>query len=194
MYLAAASALCDEAAALTIMTTPPDPDDDSLERALRDSRRMEDAPEHAIQRALAQWKPRAAPAPARGLLQQVLAALTFDSGAAAPLAFGVRAVGGGTRQLLFSAPGCEVDLRIAPAAPGTTTDAARWQLSGQVLGADGACSVVLAEAAGRVLGEVTTSELGEFSLPDVSAGAYVLTLRLAEIELRLPPVQVPMPA
>lgn len=176
------------------MTTTPDPADAALEQALRDCRRLEDAPEHVIQRALVAWRPRGAKGAARGLLQQVLAALTFDSGAAAPLAFGMRSAGGTLRQLLFSAQGRDVDLRIAPvaaAAAGGEPDAARWQLSGQVLGPDSAGTVVLADAAGQVLGEVALSDLGEFRLPAVPAGAYALTLRFAETEVVLPPVQVP---
>lgn len=177
------------------MTTTPDPADAALERALRDSLRLEDAPEHVIRRALAAWRPRGAPGAARGLLQQVLAALTFDSGAAAPLAFGMRSAGGTLRQLLFSAQGRDIDLRIAATEPaGGAPEAAHWQLSGQVLGPDDSGTVVLADAAGQVLGETPLSELGEFRLPTVPAGAYVLTLRFAEIEVVLPPVQVPQAA
>lgn len=175
------------------MTTTPDrPDDAALEQALRDSRRLEDAPEHVIQRAIGAWRARAAPSPARGRLQQVLAALTFDSAAAPPLAFGMRSAGAGQRQLLFSAEGRDVDLRISAADPaGVAPEAARWQLSGQVLGPDSAGTVALSDMAGRSVGEVALSELGEFQLPAVPAGAYVLTLRLTDAELVLPPLQVP---
>jgi hypothetical protein len=174
------------------MTTTPDPADAALEQALRDSRRLEDAPEHVIQRALAQWRPRGVPGAARSLLQQMLAALTFDSGAATPLAFGTRSAGGTLRQLLFSAQGRDIDLRVAPVdAAGGDPDAARWQLSGQVLGPDSAGTVVLADATGQVIGETALSDLGEFRLPAMPAGAYTLTLRFAETEVVLPPVRVP---
>jgi hypothetical protein len=173
------------------MTTAPksaDLTDAQIERGLRSSSRLEDAPEHVIQRAIAVWQPRRQAAAAPGLLQRVLAVLTFDSGAASPLAFGMRSAGGTTRQMLFSADGHDVDLRVSPAG-GLQAD--QWCLSGQVLGPDAQGAVGLTDAAGQSAGETQLDELGEFRLPAIAAGQYTVTLRLGHGEIVLPSVHVP---
>jgi hypothetical protein len=160
-----------------------DPSDAAIERGLHEGRRLDDAPEHVIQRALAAWQPRRA----TSLLQQVLAVLRFDSGTAAPLAFGMRSPGAASRQLLFAAQGRDVDLRIGPAGAAE----AAWLISGQVLGPDSHGVVVLSGESGALVSEVALDELGQFRLPPVPAGGYTLTLRLADAEITIPALQVP---
>lgn len=172
------------------MKTPPDPADLSdaeLERRLHDSRQLEEAPEHVIQRAFAAWQPRRAAAPAPGLLERLIGVLTFDSGAPSPLAFGARSAGGTTRQLLFSAEGHDIDLRLSPAGEASPE---HWLLSGQVLGPDSQGRVWLTDAQGRNGGEATLNELGEFRLPPVPEGEYVMTVRLGAREIVLPGLPV----
>jgi hypothetical protein len=177
------------------MKTPPPPppaadpmDDASVEHALRASRRLEDAPEHVIQRAFAAWQPRRAAAPAApSLLQRVVAALTFDSAGASPLAFGMRSAGGTTRQLLFSAEGHDIDLRISPDAD---PPSGHWLLSGQVLGPDSQGHVTLTDTLGQEAAQSALNEWGEFKLPQVAGGEYTVTVRLGEREIVLPAVLV----
>lgn len=170
-------------------TTPPDPSDAALEQGLRDSRRLDDAPEAVIQRALDLWQHGArGAAPAPGALRRLVAAVAFDSAGAGALAFGRRAAGGTTRQILYSTEGLDIDLRISPEADAATD---RWQLSGQVLGPNAQGVVGLADDGGRAVAEAPLSELGEFRLPAVGAGPYTLTLRLGFVEIVLPTVRVP---
>jgi hypothetical protein len=174
-----------------------DPDSDPLKQ-LTDEQLLErlpraatlpDAPADWVQRAVAAWQPplgaRLAEA-AQGLREQVLALLRFDSWAAAPLAAGLRSTGtSATRQLVFSAAGRDVDLRIAP-AEGTL-----FTVSGQVLGPDEAGNVTLRSEAGTAgPREVALDAFGEFQLPGVEPGRYRLSLLLAAQELVLPPFDI----
>jgi hypothetical protein len=168
---------------------PADPHDAAIEQALRASRGLEDAPEHVIQRAFTLWQPPrpAAAAAPPNLLQRVLAALTFDSAGASPLAFGMRSAGGTTRQLLFSAEGHDIDLRISPAGEPPSD---HWLLSGQVLGPDSQGHVTLTDALGQEAARSALNEWGEFKLPQVAGGEYTVTVRLGEREIVLPAVLV----
>jgi hypothetical protein len=105
------------------------------------------------------------------LSQSLTGALRFDS-ATMPPAFGMR--GGITatdRQLLFEAGPFEIELHMCAEASG-------WNLSGQVLGPTDAVSGEV-----RLIGMPAStrsmlSELLEFNLLAVPAGAYRLELRL----------------
>lgn len=154
----------------------------ALESALRDSRRLADAPEHVIQRALSVWRPRPAEAP--GLLRRLLAVLSFDSSSASPLAFGMRGSAGPVRQLLYSVEGRDVDLRI------TADEEATYSLSGQVLGPDAAGMVVIEAQPGGERAATMLSDLGEFVLPPVGAGAYRVSLELADLVIELPALEL----
>lgn len=169
--------------------TPPagSPTDEELERLLHESRQLEDAPEWVIQRAIAAWKPRTAPAATPSLLDRVLAVLTFDSAASSPLAFGQRSLGMGPRQLFFAVDSHDIDLRMRPASatPG------RWELAGQVLGPQVQGRVALIDGHGVRQGDVALSELGEFRLPPVAVGQFTLTIDLPDTRIVLPPVDVP---
>jgi hypothetical protein len=166
-------------------TRTPPPDDDTLARSLVESRLLEDAPPAVIDRAVGLWRPRARSAAQPGLMQRVAAVLSFDSGLASPLAYGMRSSGGAMRQLLYSVEGCDIDLRIAP------QDAEHYTVSGQVLGPDVLGVVVLAPAAGGTPTESVLSELGEFRLPPVAAGEWRITLELAGRAIELPLLHIP---
>ncbi|HSQ73684.1 MAG TPA: hypothetical protein VLM87_14820 [Rubrivivax sp.] len=174
------------------MSSRPDPDDAELAQALQASRALEDAPEPLIQRAIGLWQPRTRPAAgaARGVLRQLVATLGFDSAGLTPAAAGMRSASASApgaanapRQLLFTAEGLDIDLRIASAVDGR-----HWQLSGQVLGPDEAGTALL--RCGEQLIEVAWNELAEFHFDDVPAGSCTLTLRAADWELELPPLDL----
>ena len=183
----------------------PDPlralSDDELLARLPKAAALPDAPAAWTARVVASWQaPQAAQAPlgariaeaADGLRQRVQAWLSFDSWASAPLAAGLRSTGvSTTRQLVFSAEGRDIDLRIAPTG-------ARFSVSGQVLGPDESGSVALApeslagdaaeDAASAHL--ATLDALGEFHLADIEPGRYRLALRLPTHDIVLPPFDV----
>jgi hypothetical protein len=170
---------------------PPAPDDDELAAALRASRQMVDAPEALIRRAidgfdLARPRARADAAASRGLLPRLLAVLQFDSGQASPLAFGRRSGGAEVRQLLYTLPACDVDLRVAPA----DGDEGRYSLSGQLLGPDSAGVIVAAASLGGAAQSAVLNELGEFRLPPLAPGAWRLSLELADKTIELPPLEL----
>lgn len=166
------------------MSHLPDPDAE-LETALRHSRTLVDAPEAVIQRALDLWQvstpARAAEPVLGGLRRRLSALLDFDSATAAPAA--LRSGGDGMRQLLFTAEGRDVDLRVAPPA-GTGC-----RISGQILGPDEAGVAVL--QCGSYQAETAWSELSEFSFEGVPAGTCRIILRSEGWELELPDVEIP---
>jgi hypothetical protein len=174
---------------------PADLPDNEIEQQLHRSRQLEDAPEHVIQRAFTVWQPRRQAVAAPSLLQRLVAVLTFDSGAASPLAYGMRSAGGTTRQMLFSAQGHDVDLRISPADESRgAAGSAEWILAGQVLGPEAEGAVILTDGSGTEIARVALNDLGEFRLPAVTPGDYTVTLKLGQIEIVLPAVQVPQAA
>jgi hypothetical protein len=162
--------------------------DAELADALRRSRILEDAPESVIQRALGVFvaRPRAAAAPSpAGGLRRLAAVLGFDSATLTPQATGLRSVDAGLarpRQMLFSAEGRDVDLRI-DAAPGG------WQVSGQVLGPDASGRVEL--QCGSLRAAQDWTDLAEFRFDGVPAGACCIVLRSADWEMALPEIRIP---
>ena len=152
---------------------------------------LPDAPPALIRAAIGQWdaaQPSLLQAAARAILNRVTAALTFDSWAAGSLAFGVRAVPSDTRHLLFTAKGRDIDIRIAPTA-------GHFAVTGQILGPDESGVVELARASGdddgAAIAQATALDaMGGFRLEGIRRGAYVLTLRLSEDEIELPPIDV----
>lgn len=111
------------------------------------------------------------------IVRLIVAALSFDSLTSAP-AYGTRSGQTEMRQLLFSAEGNDIDLRISPQPEG-------WVVSGQVLGSakGNAEAVLLGDAISTV---ATLNELSEFSFAPVPAGNYQLNLRLGELEVQVP--------
>lgn len=175
-------------------SAPPGRAEEELAARLHASRRLEDAPEAVIQRALGLWHSRAAPASsavapesavAAGL-RRLVAVLKFDSAAASPAALGLRSGSESTRQLLYFSEGRDIDLRIAPVA---TPHGRQWRVSGQVFGPD---VVGVAELrCGEQTRVLSWSDLAEFSFPNVGAGRCVLVLRSHDWQLELPAFDVP---
>jgi hypothetical protein len=162
--------------------------DSALEQALRDSRRHEDAPEHVVQRAIGLWQPKAALAPAPGLLQRILGVLNFDSAETSSLALGLRSTEA-SRQMLFTCGEHDLDLRWTLQDNG-------WQLRGQVLGPGSVGGrAELADVTGKApQQQCGLSELAEFEFESVPAGRWQLQLQLASaITIELPPIDIGSP-
>jgi anti-sigma factor RsiW len=140
---------------------------------------LEDAPADVQARAARLLT--APPATERpSLRRRLLAVLRFDS-AERPMAMGARAGQPLARQLLFLAEAHELDLRIAPAD-------ALWAVSGQVLGPADAGEVTLHSP--TAAWSVAINELGEFALPPVPAGSYIVAVRLLDRDIEVPNVTV----
>jgi hypothetical protein len=159
--------------------------DDAIVQALRAESAQTDAPEHVIQRAFTIWKPKTAVAP-QTLLSKVFAVLKFDSLAVSPVAMGVRSIGSTTRQMLFSAEGRDIDVRIAPRSIGNTQ---KWDVVGQVLGPDDNGSVSLRSEHREW--SVNLNELSEFHIEDVPEGEYQLMVLLNGSVIVLPDLKIP---
>ncbi|MDX6445406.1 MAG: hypothetical protein QOH71_2480 [Blastocatellia bacterium] len=119
---------------------------------------------------------------APSLLRRIVAALTFDSSANLAPAFGVRSGQVASRQLIYSAAGKDVDLRLTPLED-------QWVIAGQLLGEDCEAGEV------RLEGETGTAvvrlnELCEFTLPPMPSGNYTLFLRLGNIEVEVPQLEL----
>jgi len=144
---------------------------------------MEDAPPYVIERANNIFRPRAEPvAP---VFKQVVAALKFDSLFESP-AFGLRAAATPERQILFGAGEYDLHLQIKQAED-------RWAISGQVLGPCAGGEVELVgEAHGRAAQTFNAllSEVCEFTLDSVPGGVYIMTVRMAEAELKIPELKL----
>lgn len=200
----------------------PDADDQALgRRAARALAELPDAPASWVAAAIAQWPAASVPAsvvrPAPldawlAGLRRVLATLRFDSAAQPALALGMRGGRAATRQLLFSAEGYDLDLRLTPDATGPS-----WQLDGQVLGPEGPMRVALTTTGGAVPGDPTgpagsarpsapptsadaptapqglateVDELGEFHFQGLEGGRWRLQLQLPQLLVDLPPIEL----
>ena len=106
--------------------------------------------------------------------------LSFDS-AELPVSNGLRGWPQLERQLLFSAGGLELDVRVVPAG-------ILWLVMGQVLGQDAGGEVLLRGASDTL--QTTLNEFSEFRLPPVRAGIYRLTLRLSDTDLEITALEV----
>lgn len=175
--------------------------DDEFTALVQRAVALPDAPPHLVQGAIAAWQASplaAARLPGWGelarqavaaLRQQVVATLRFDSWAGAPLAAGLRGMRSDTRQLLFSAEGRDVDLRI-------TATGECFALAGQVLGPDESGSVELSPVAAssaaplEATRQAALDDMGEFHLADLAAGRYQLVLHAGDKDIVLPAIQV----
>ena len=118
----------------------------------------------------------------RSLVERIVAALSFDSFDSAP-AFGVRSSASTARQLIYTAGENDIDLRIAE------DENNRWVVAGQILGEHCAGGEISLHGY-----EVSTSaylnEQCEFALPAVPAGNYELVVRLANVEVEVPRLEI----
>jgi hypothetical protein len=173
------------------VTHPQLPDEEWLE-LVRQALALPEAPPQLVQSALELWRVHG-PAPearAGKAVRRWVAVLGFDSWSAPPLALGLRAVPSQVRHLLFSADERDVDLRIAPEAEG-------FALRGQHLGPEGQGQVELTWVAGAggpsAQRAAALNDRGEFRLEGVHEGTYVLTVRIGDDEIVLPPIEVGLP-
>jgi hypothetical protein len=175
--------------------------DDEWLALVRHAIAMPDVPPHLLQRALDLWlqRPDSQRIPVHGaqghpVLKRWLAVLAFDSWATAPVAAGMRALPSEVRQLLYSADGCDIDLRVAPRGAAATVGA-DFTLSGQLLGPFTEGQIELhgighdgiALPGAKV---VPVQPLGEFHVEGVHAGSYRITVRLGDAEIELPLLDV----
>ena len=117
----------------------------------------------------------------RSPLRHIVALLTFDSRNTGP-AFGMRSLPAESRQLLYSAEGIDLDLRI-------TMQDDECILAGQIIGegcAEG--HVEISGVAGR--SGATLNEVCEFTLPPIPAGNYSLTVRMLDREIEIPELEL----
>ncbi len=146
---------------------------------------LPDAPPALLHAAIALWPLAPVTTPLAAALRHVAAVLRFDSWALPPQALGMRGVADDSRQLLFSAEGRDVDLRITRQPGGV------WSLAGQVLGPDEAGHIQLLPAAGAGAGHrASLDALGEFHLDGVAAGPWCLRLETADQVVVLPAIEV----
>jgi len=140
----------------------------------------EDAPAELVQYARKIFREQVVP---RGpsLLKIVIAALTFDSLTTAP-AFGLRSQSSTGRQLIYSADTADIDLRVS-------TENDRWQIAGQVLGVDCTSGDVDLEGEGFAA-SAKLNELCEFSFGSVPAGAYKVSIRLPDVLIETPRLEL----
>jgi len=116
------------------------------------------------------------------LVQRIVAALSFDSFDRAP-AFGIRSGQTAARQLVYSAGERDLDLRIEQ------QEQQRWAIAGQILGEQCLGGEVELRGANESASALLNEEC-EFRLPAVPAGQYELILRLAEVEIEVPRIEI----
>ncbi|MCE2914212.1 MAG: hypothetical protein ACOVOT_08325 [Rubrivivax sp.] len=171
--------------------------DERFASTLAASRGLFDAPEAVIERAISVFAartPQAATPDTPGLLRRIVATLRLDTALTPAASLGLRSVGGtAVRQMLFSAEGRDIDLRLMPLPPHfpVAGEARRWRLSGQVLGPDSNGQAVLRGAVEHHA--VDWNELSEFSFDTSLTGPLVLTLRSGDWEIELPPIEFENP-
>jgi hypothetical protein len=143
---------------------------------LMNSDTAEDVPRDVLRSVLSVFTP-ATPAP----LPRIIAVLTFDSRAAGP-AFGMRSIRTASRQLLYTAQETAVDLRV-------TVENEECSLAGQIIRDN--CAGAQIELSG-VTGTVTTelNELCEFSFPAIPLGMYSLRVRMPDVEIEIPELEL----
>jgi hypothetical protein len=117
------------------------------------------------------------------LLKRIVAALSFDSNSNLAPAFGVRSGQTTSRQLLYSAEENDIDLRITP-------EQENWIVAGQVLGEDCVGGRIELEGRSGELAAADLNDLCEFILPPVPAGSYTVVLRLGNVEVEIPQLEV----
>lgn len=115
------------------------------------------------------------------LFQIIVASLTFDSLTNAP-AFGLRSQTTAGRQLIYSTETADIDVRVSP-------ENEQWQIGGQVLGADCAGGDVSLEG-DDFSASAHLNELCEFSFGSVPAGAYKIAIRLPNVLIETPRLEL----
>ncbi len=165
--------------------------DDEFSGLVKAAVDMPDAPAAWVRSAVALF-PATAASPlgkaADAVLNRVRAVLSFDSWAQSPTALGLRATASTqTRQMMFSAPGRDIDVRIVSANDS-------YVLAGQILGPDENGAVELSvnteEQSARLVHSTNLDDLGSFRIDNLRAGTYWMTLHLNNAAVELPPIEV----
>ena len=121
------------------------------------------------------------PAGAPSSLRRIVATLMFDSRSAGP-AFGMRSLHKASRQLVYSAQETDLDLRI-------TIQNEECVVTGQLL--RDACDGGMVEISGTTgSAETSLNELCEFTLPAIPVGNYSLRVRMADVEIEIPELEL----
>lgn len=156
-------------------------------KAISHTIRLERAPAE-LRRTLALRFAAHARAARPGVLQRIVAALTFDSARqfATSGARGAQAPGA-PRQLVFTTDALDVAISIA-----LRGDGQRYDLFGQILPkgdlvGDFSLQLMHGDA---VVQHASADELGEFTMPLVQAGIYELSLSTADVAIILAPLEV----
>jgi hypothetical protein len=113
--------------------------------------------------------------------RRVVATLTFDSRSSGS-ALGMRSIRMDSRQMLYSAPDADLDLRI-------TVQHDECVVAGQIIceGCAGA-AVEISGVTGSA--QARLSELCEFTLPAVPVGNYSLIVKACDIEIVIPELEL----
>jgi hypothetical protein len=153
------------------------PDEQSLIELMQTDD-SQDAPAHVINRAIRAFRAErlSSASPASSLRRRVVATLRFDS-AQQPFAFGQRAGQTSERELLYDAGDTTLEVRVDHSEAG-------WSVGGQVLGPYTGGEVEIEGATDSA--STGLNELCEFTLPPVEEGVYLLILRLDDIEVEVP--------
>lgn len=139
----------------------------------------QDAPAHVIARAIRAFRTEhlgSTSRPAHGLRRRLEATLRFDSAQRA-FALGQRAGRTSERELLYDAGENTLEVRVDHSEAG-------WTVGGQVLGPYTGGEVEIEGATDSA--STGLNELCEFTLPPVEEGVYLLILRLDDIEVEVP--------
>ncbi len=165
----------------------PPPSEDDLPALLKAGQGLTSAPAHLLARADAIWRPRvrttARPA-AAGALRRLWALLRTDTAGQGALALGLRQAAAGPRQLVFSADGVDVDLRITD-----DQEPGRASLHGQVFAPGEGGLVWLAGETG--LQSVHIDAFGEFRTGALEPGRYRIGVERDDWVVELPPIELP---
>lgn len=146
---------------------------------LMKSDKAENAPRDVLQRAIAVFPPlNEKPS----LVRRVMAILSFDS-LNQPAAFATRSGQSAARQLIYSIDNGDIDLHIS------NEDNNNWVVTGQLLGKT--CGNGSVEIVGEsIVYSSALSESCEFKLPAVPSGKYCLRLRLSDLEVEVPRLEL----
>jgi hypothetical protein len=142
--------------------------------------KLEDAPAHVLNRAIRLFHQGQRRAPRPSALERLISVLHFDS-AQAPLAPGVRSGAAVPRQMVYAAGEYTVEIRIL-------TRGSMFRLAGQVLGPCNGGRVMVTGPLGDTDAEL--SEMCEFEMGPLPNGTYQMTVRLAEVEIDVPDVEL----
>jgi hypothetical protein len=113
-------------------------------------------------------------------LRRILAVLTFDS-MHMPLTSNMRSEMGTKRQLVFQAAEFDLDMHIA-------SSGSECIISGQVLGSTEGGQAELRGSTGSV--QAPLNDLSQFTLPPVAAGIYTLSVRLKDVVIVVPSLEI----